>query len=254
MKAAPGHCASQARRRRCTNATLLCGAQTVSRRFVNTSPGGKRPWPRSGFESRKSNCFRLLLAFPLSYHPPPPFFPLILFKSEVSKNMASYSACYNSEEEKREKKLYHPVGLIEGISDALGVRHSSSSFLHWRLYKQVSNAPDLVWQTFSKEHLKRGWESDTPTCAFSVCFFFGGGDAGRIRSPLTLLLFNHCHCSPSLFLSLSFAFSFLLWQVSCGPLNCTRNGGKSRKKTQNKDRILNRALSRIQFINVAEVQ
>lgn len=56
--------------------------------------------------------------------------------------------------------------------EALGVRHSSSSFPHWRFYKQVSNTPDLVWQTFSKEHLKRGWESDTPTCVF---FFWRRG-------------------------------------------------------------------------------
>lgn len=74
--------------------------------------------------------------------------------------------------------------------EALGVRHSSSSFLHWRFYKQVSNAPDLVWQTFSKEHLKKGWESDTPTCACFFFFFSFFGGASRIRSPLTLLLFS----------------------------------------------------------------
>lgn len=256
MKDAPGHCTSQARRRRCTNATLLCGAQTVSRRFVNTSLWGKRPWPPRRFWEPKSNCFRLLLTFPLSYAPittptpPAPLLPsLSSFQERSVKKHGILQRSLQLWRREEGKKLYHPVGLIEGISDALGVRHSSSSsFLHWRLYKQVSNAPDLVWQTFSKEHLKRGWESDTPTCAF---FFLG---AGRIRSPLTLLLFNHCHLSPSLFLSLSFALSFLLWQVSCGPLNCTRNGGKSRKKRQNKERTLSKALSRIQCINVAEVQ
>ena len=82
--------------------------------------------------------------------------------------MISYSDRYSSEDGK-EGELYHPARLIEGIWDALGVRHSSSSFFHWRLYKQVSNAPDLVWQTFSKERLKGGWESDTPICFF---FFF----------------------------------------------------------------------------------
>lgn len=60
--------AHRRRQRRCKDATLLCEAQTVSRWIVNTSPRGKRPWPRAGFESRKGNCFRLL-TFPLSYAP-----------------------------------------------------------------------------------------------------------------------------------------------------------------------------------------
>lgn len=156
MKGAPGHCTSQVRRRRCTNATLLCGARTVSWRFVNTSPWGKRPWPRAGFESRKSNCFRLLLAFPHSTPPPHTTSSLSSFQERSVKKHGILQCSLQLWRREEGKNLYHPVGLIEGISDALGVRHSSSSFLLWRLYKQVSNAPDLVWQTFSKEHLKRG--------------------------------------------------------------------------------------------------
>lgn len=122
----------------------------------------------------------------VAYTPPPPrYFLLHPFKSEVSKNMTSYRDRYNSEEGKEGGELYHPAGLIEGIWDALGVRHSSSSFFHWRLYKQVSNAPDLVWQTFSKERLKGGWESDTPICFFSLSFL-----SSRIRSQLTPQLFH----------------------------------------------------------------
>lgn len=219
-----GHCTSQARRRSCTNATLLCGAQTVSRWFVNTSPRGKRPWPHAGFDSRKSNCFRLLFTFSLSYLPFfPPSLPLSLssFQEQSVKKHGILQRLPQLLRREEGKKLYHPVGLIEDISEALGVRHSFSSFLHWCLYKQVSNTPDLVWQTFSKDYLKRGWENDTP----AFC-------ASRIRSPLTFLLFNHCHLSPSIFLTLSFALSFLVWQVSCGPLNCTQNCSKSRKKTK----------------------
>lgn len=166
MKEAPGQCTSQARRRRCTNTTLLCGDQTVSRRFVNASPWGKRPWPCAGFESRKSNCFWFLLTFPLSYPPPHTTSPRILSRGKCQKTWHLTALATTLKKRRGGKKLYHPVGLIEGISDALGVRHSSSSFLHWRLYKQVLNTPDLVWQTFSKEHLNRGWESDTPTYAF----------------------------------------------------------------------------------------
>lgn len=108
MKDAAGHCTSQARWSERTNATLLCGAQTVSSRFVNTSPWGKRPWPHAGFREQKKQLFpssprslsrtrpRFLPCLSLPSHP---------FKSEVSKNMASYSARYNSEEEKREKAV-----------------------------------------------------------------------------------------------------------------------------------------------------
>jgi len=236
------HCAYPARRRRCTNATLLCGArngwQTICGHIHPSEE--RRPWPSRRFWEQKrqlfpsSPCIASLVCPPLPHHP---------FMSGVSKNMASYSARDNSEREKMGKKICnHPVGLIEGISDALGVRHSSS-FPHWRLYEQVSNGPDLVWQTFSKELLKRGWESDTPTCAF-----FWGGGASRIRSPLTRLLFNHCHRS------LSLSLSRLLWQVSCGPLNCTRNGGKPRKKIRYKEGTLSRALSKIKSRHVAKVQ
>lgn len=180
--------------------------------------------------------------FPSSTHIPtvlplPPLLPSLTpshpFKSEVSKNMASYSTRYKSKEEKTGKKAVPPSRADWRRLEALGVRHSSSSFLHWHFYKQVSNAPDLVWQTFSKEDLKRGWESDTPTCAFWFFFsFLFLGGTSRIRSPLTLLLFNHCHLSLSLCLLLPFvSCCFLLWEVSCGPLNCTRNSDESRKKT-----------------------
>ena len=208
MKDAQRHCASQARQRRFTDATLHYAAQTVSRRFVNTAPRGRRPWPRAGFESRKSNCFRLL-AFPLSYPPPPThthththtLLPTLSSFQEWSvKKLGILQHSLRLRRREEGKKLYHPVRLIEDISEALGVRHSSSSFLHWRLYKQVSNAPDLVWQTFSKEHLKKGWENDTHTC---FCFFSG---ACRIRAPF-ILLFNRCSIS----LCLSFTRLLLLF-------------------------------------------
>lgn len=164
MKSTPVQCTSQARWR-CTNTTLLCGAQTVSRRFVNTSPSGKRPWPCASFENRKSTA-SFISSHSLSYIPLLPYTTSSCILSRVKCQKTWHLTALTTTLKKRrgeEKKLYHPFGLIEGISDALGVRHSSSSFLHWCLYKQVSKTPDLVWQTFSKVHLKRGWESDTPT-------------------------------------------------------------------------------------------
>lgn len=136
---------------------------------------------------REGNHFVLLLTIS-HLCPPPTLLPLASFQERsVKKNMTSYSDRYSSEDGK-EGELNHPAGLIEGIWDALGVRHSSSSsFFHWCLYKQVSNAPDLVWQTFSKERLKGGWESDTPICFFFLFL------SSRIRSQLTPQLLR-CLC------------------------------------------------------------
>lgn len=182
-------------------------------------PWGKRPWPSVCFESRNkqlfppSPCIPSLIATP-SYPLPSPTFSLPpTFSSFQERSVKKHGILQRSLQLWRReegKKLYHPVGLIEDISEALGVRHSSSSFLHWRLYKQVSNAPDLVWQTFSKEHLKRGWENDTPTFFIYFYFFLG---ASRIRSPLILFCFSITAISLShTFLCLFFfTLTGLLW-------------------------------------------
>lgn len=182
-------------------------------------PQGKSPGPHTwSFTGIKKQMFPSLpIPTPNSSLPPstshPTSHPL---KSEASENMASYSARCNSEEQKRGKSCNHPVRLIEGISEALGVRHSSSSFLHRCLYKQVSNAPDVVWQTFSKEHLKQGWGSDTPTWAFffrhlqnhvSAFSFFS-----ITATSVSLLFFSQCLSLMSLWLPL-FALTGLLWSL-----------------------------------------
>lgn len=147
------------------------------------SPNTQQPFPQRGWGweastlhqvseevwgGREGNHFVLLLTISTYAPHPNTTSSCSLSRAECQKNMTSYSDRCSSEDGK-EGELNHPAGLIEGIWDALGVRHSPSSFFHWRLYKQVSNAPDLVWQTFSKEPLKGGWESDTPICFF---FFF----------------------------------------------------------------------------------
>lgn len=213
----------------------LWSPDTQQRGRVGVGVGVRGLDPAPGLRrgvGRERRHFVLLLAI-THLCPPQHYFLLHPFKSGVSKNMTSYSDRYSSEDGK-EGELNHPAGLIEGIWDALGVRHSSSSFFHWRLYKQVSNAPDLVWQTFSKERLKGGWESDTPICFFS--FFKQQNQVSTYSSAFPLL--------PSL--SLASSLCFILWQVSCGPSHCRRNGGKSGKSG-----TLKRALSRIQRVNAA---
>lgn len=136
---------------------LFCQAQTFSRELWMYPSKERGLDPHAGFESRRSNCFCLLLTFLLSHILPtttPPSTPLILSNARCQKTW-HLTALASTQEQRKGEKLYHPVGLIEDISEALGVRHPSSSSLHRRLYKQVSNTTDLVWQTFSKEHLKR---------------------------------------------------------------------------------------------------
>lgn len=118
MKDTPRHRTSQARRRRCTNATLLCGAQTVSRRFVSTSPRGRRPWPSVCFESRNkqlfppSPCIPSLIATP-SYPLPsptfsfPPSHPLILSRAKCQKTW-HLTALATTLKKRRGKKAVPP--------------------------------------------------------------------------------------------------------------------------------------------------
>lgn len=182
------------------NTTLLCGAKTVRRRFVNTSPQGKRPWPHIGFVSRKSDCSRLLLTLSLSYTPPQSPHTLSSFQERSVKKHGILQHSLQVWRREEGKKAVPPSQADWRHLEALGVRHSSSSFPHWRFYKQVSNTPDLVWQTFSKEHLKRGWESDTPTCVF---FFWR---RGLRQIQVSTPLFNQCHVSPHLLFMLLFVF------------------------------------------------
>lgn len=85
----------------------------------------------------------------------PPSHSLILSRAKCQKTW-HLTALATTLKKRRGKKAVPPSRADWRHLEALGVRHSSSSFLHWRLYKQVSKTPDLVWQTFSKEHLKKG--------------------------------------------------------------------------------------------------
>lgn len=105
-KAVPGHCTSPARRRRCTNTTLaLWSPKQLADSLWAPLPWGKRPpTPAAAYSVVVffSSSSPSLSLYPFLTPPfPKPFYPL---KSEVSKNIASYSARYNSEGEE-EKAL-----------------------------------------------------------------------------------------------------------------------------------------------------
>lgn len=239
---------------------------TVSGRFVNTSSlklgegvgGDKRRWPRCPLwkkKKKRSQCFWFLLAIPLLYPPATTACPSHPFQSDVWKKHGILQHL------RFWSRVVGRRGGAVGCSTQSGWlkafrRLRCTTFLLLlpfadAFYKQVSNVPDLVWQTFSKDHLKKGWESDTHTRAshppsfslFLLFFFFLFSFLHRQKKKkkksglrLLLLFFDHCH------LFLPFAVnSFLLHPDGSPvvPLDCRRNGGKSRgKKRDERARVL----------------